>query len=224
VVVSASRAEQQVIDASATVTVVTAETIRKAPSVAIGDLLRVVPGVNVAQLSARDVNITTRSASSALATSQLALVDGRTIYLDFFGMVMWDLVPTDPNDIRRIEVIRGPASAVWGANALSGLVNVVTKSPRESAASGARTTLTMSAGTFNRDVEGRDDEAGSLFTVNATHSRAVDDVGRTGCRPGIRPRTRCRAPLGCCRAALRIPCMPIVIRGSRGSRAGQTTN
>jgi hypothetical protein len=74
----------------------------------------VVPGVNVAQLSARDVNITTRAASSALATSQLALVDGRTIYLDFFGMVMWDLVPTDPNDIRRIEVIRGPASAVWG--------------------------------------------------------------------------------------------------------------
>jgi outer membrane receptor for ferrienterochelin and colicin len=175
VVVSASRVEEQVIDAPATVSVVTAETIQKAPSAAMADLLRVVPGVNVAQLSARDVNITTRSATSALATSQLALVDGRTIYLDFFGMVMWDLVPTDANDIRRIEVIRGPASAVWGANALSGLVNVVTVSPRESAARGPRTTVTLTAGMFDRTVDGRDDNVGSMFTVNATHARAAND-------------------------------------------------
>ena len=175
VVVSASRAEEQLLDAPAPVSVINAATIQRAPTVAMGDLLRVVPGVNVVQLSARDVNITTRASTSALATSQLALVDGRTIYLDFFGMVMWDLVPTNPDDIRRIEVIRGPASAVWGANALSGLVNVVTKSPRESAASGRRTSVTLSAGTFDRRVDGRDDDAGSLFTVNATHSRAVND-------------------------------------------------
>ena len=86
------------------------------------------------QVSARDVNLTTRGATSTLATSQLALVDGRSIYLDFFGMVMWDLVPTNPNDIRQIEVIRGPASAVWGANAMSGVVNVITRTPRELAA------------------------------------------------------------------------------------------
>ena len=78
------------------------------------------------QLSARDVNITARGATSTLATSQLALVDGRSVYLDFFGMVMWDLVPTNPNEIKQIEVIRGPASAVWGANAMSGVVNVIT--------------------------------------------------------------------------------------------------
>lgn len=175
VVVSASRAEEQQIDAAATVSVVTADTIRRAPSAGIGDLLRVVPGVNVAQLSARDVNITTRGASSALATSQLALVDGRSIYLDFFGMVMWDLVPTNPDDIRRIEVIRGPASAVWGANALSGLVNVVTMTPRESATSGPRTTVTLSAGAFDRHVDGRDQDAGALFGVYATHARSVND-------------------------------------------------
>ena len=114
-------------DAPATVSVVTAQTIQNAPSVNIGDLLRVVPGVNVTQVSARDVNITTRGATGTLATSQLALVDGRSIYLDFFGMVMWDLVPTNPNDIERIEVIRGPASAVWGANALSGVVNIISR-------------------------------------------------------------------------------------------------
>jgi iron complex outermembrane receptor protein len=175
VVVSASRGEEQLINAPATVSVVSTQTIRNAASVNMGDLLRVVPGVNVTQVSARDVNITTRGATSTLATSQLALVDGRSIYLDFFGMVMWDLVPTNPNDIERIEVIRGPASAVWGANALSGVVNVITRSPRESAASGSATTLTLSAGGFDRNVTGRDQGAGSLFTVNATHARAVND-------------------------------------------------
>ena len=95
------------------------------------------PGVNVTQVSARDVNITTRGATSTLSTSQLALVDGRSIYLDFFGMVMWDLVPTNPHEIKQIEVIRGPASAVWGANAMSGVVNVITKTPRELAARAA---------------------------------------------------------------------------------------
>ena len=96
VVVSASRAEEQLIDAPATMTVVTPQAIQNAPSVTIGDLLRAVPGMNVTQVSARDVNITTRRATSTLSTSQLALVDGRSVYLDFFGMVMWDLVPANP--------------------------------------------------------------------------------------------------------------------------------
>ncbi len=59
------------------------------------------------------------------------LLDGRSIYLDFFGIVLWDFLPTNLTDIKQIEVIRGPASAVWGANALTGVVNIITKSPRE---------------------------------------------------------------------------------------------
>ncbi len=129
VVVTASRGEQQLVNAPATVTLITSETIQNSPAINIGDLLRAVPGLNVSQASARDINLTTRGATSTLATSQLALVDGRSVYLDFFGMVMWDLVPTNPNDIRQIEVIRGPASAVWGANAMSGVVNVITQYP-----------------------------------------------------------------------------------------------
>ena len=134
VVVTASRNEQALVNAPAAISVISSDMIRTAPATNIGDLLRAVPGVNVTQVSARDVNITSRAATGTLATSQLALVDGRSIYLDFFGMVMWDLVPTNPNDIKQIEVIRGPASAVWGANALSGVVNVITKCPREVAA------------------------------------------------------------------------------------------
>jgi iron complex outermembrane receptor protein len=175
VVVSASRAEEELVNAPATVSVISSQTIQNAPSISMGDLLRVVPGVNVTQVSARDVNITTRGATSTLATSQLALVDGRSIYLDFFGMVMWDLVPTTSNDIERIEVIRGPASAVWGANALSGVVNVISRSPRASAAAGNATALTVTAGTFDRSVTGREQNAGSLFSVNATHAEAVND-------------------------------------------------
>src|SRR4029078_6073902 len=136
--------------------------------------LRAAPGVNVQQVWARDVNLAARVATSTLATSQLALVDGRSVYLDFFGMVMWDLVPTNPHEIKQIEVVRGPASAVWGANAMTGVVNVITKTPRELAKEGGDS-VTIGAGAINRNVTGRDQDTGSLFYVNGSHSQAVDD-------------------------------------------------
>ena len=173
-VVTASRTDQQLVNAPASVSLITTETIQNSPGTNIGDLLRAVPGINVAQLSARDVNLTARGATSTLATSQLALVDGRSVYLDFFGMVMWDLVPTNANEIKQIEVIRGPASAVWGANAMSGVVNVITLSPRELAASGG-SSLTIGAGFFDRDATGQDNGTGGLFYVNGTHAQAVND-------------------------------------------------
>jgi len=184
VVVTASKSEEQLVNAPAAVSVISTETIQNSPATNIGDLLRAVPGVNVSQTSARDINITTRGATSTLSTSQLALVDGRSVYLDFFGMVMWDLVPTNPDEIRQIEVIRGPASAIWGANAMSGVVNVITRTPRELAASGRGTQLTIGVGTFNRDVTGvgptsaalaREQGSGSLFYVNGSHAEAVND-------------------------------------------------
>jgi iron complex outermembrane receptor protein len=175
VVVTASKSQEQLVNAPAAVSIVTTETIQNSPATNIGDLLRAVPGVNVSQVSARDVNITTRGATSTLSTSQLALVDGRSVYLDFFGMVMWDLVPTNPDEIRQIEVIRGPASAIWGANAMSGVVNVITRSPREVSGQGKGTSLTIGAGSFNRNVTGRDMDAGSLFYVNGAHAEAVND-------------------------------------------------
>ena len=174
VVVTASRAEQELVNAPAAVSVVTSETIQNSPATNLGDLLRTVPGLNVTQVSARDVNMTARGATSTLATSQLALVDGRSVYLDFFGMVMWDLVPTNTNNIRQIEVIRGPASAVWGANAMNGVVNVITKSPREIAAE-AGTTLTIRAGAFDRPAADGDAGRGPLFAVDGSFARAIDD-------------------------------------------------
>ncbi len=150
-------------------------TIETSPATNIGDLLRAVPGMNVTQVSARDVNITTRGATSTLSTSQLALVDGRSVYLDFFGMVMWDLIPANPSEIKQIEVVRGPASAVWGANAMTGVVNVITRSPRELARDSGGNAVTIGFGGFNRNVTGRDQNAGTLFYVNGSHADAVDD-------------------------------------------------
>ena len=131
IVVSASRTEQRVAEAPATVTVLTSQDIAQTPADDYGDLLRNVPGLNVAQISARDIQITGRGSTNSLATSQLVMLDGRSLYLDFFGFVMWDFLPVNTTEIKQIEVVRGPGSAVWGANAMSGVVNLITKRPRE---------------------------------------------------------------------------------------------
>ena len=213
VVVSASKTEQQLVNAPAAVSLITAETIQNSPATNMGDLLRTVPGINVMQASARDFNITTRGATSTLATSQLALVDGRSIYLDFFGMVMWDLVPTNPNDIRQIEVIRGPASAVWGANAMTGVVNVITKSPRELAAAGG-STLTIGLGAFNRNVTGRDQDSGSLFYVNGSHAQAVDQHWAFKVSAGYLTQDPTPRPTGTMRNSFNTPYPPFANTGT----------
>jgi iron complex outermembrane receptor protein len=147
-VVSASRVESRLVDAPATMSVVTTEALETTPAQNYGDLLRSVPGVNAVQTSARDINLTSRQSTSTLSNSQLVLVDGRSVYLDFFGLVLWDLVPNpNSNQVKQVEVVRGPASVVWGANAMTGVVNIITKSPRESEGFG----FNLSAGLINRD-------------------------------------------------------------------------
>ncbi len=171
VVVTASRVEQKLVNAPATVSLISAQTIASSPSASYAELLRAVPGLNVTQTSARDINLVSRSASGTLSTSQLALIDGRSIYQDFFGFVAWDFLPVNPSEIKQIEVIRGPASAVWGANALTGVVNVITKSPRELVGE----SLLVSVGTFGRDAAGVERSNGSLFSISGSHAAAPSD-------------------------------------------------
>lgn len=131
IVVTAARTRQRLADAPAAVTVLSADDIARNPGDDYGDLLRTVPGLNVSQTSVRDINMTARGATGTLANSQLVLLDGRSVYLDFFGIVMWDLLPVQADEIDRIEVVRGPGGAVWGANAMTGVVNVITKRPKD---------------------------------------------------------------------------------------------
>ncbi len=178
VVVSASKTEEKLINAPATMTVIGQETLQSAPSQNFAELLRAVPGVNLTQVSARDINVTSRAATGTLATGQLALLDGRSLYQDFFGFVMWDFLPVNMNEIKQVEVIRGPASAVWGANALYGVVNVITKSPREMQG----TNFTLGVGGFDRSTDAcaadatcADLSAGTMFYINGTHAQAIND-------------------------------------------------
>ena len=170
VVVTASRGEVRLLDAPVSTSVITASTLESTPAQNFGDLLRATPGVNVIQLSARDIQVASRSPGNTLTNTQLVLVDGRSAYLDFFGLVLWDLVPTSFDDIEQIEVVRGPASAVWGANAMTGAVNIITKPPRESVG----TTVTLSGGYIDRHA-GAGLGTGSMFGANATVTRAPSD-------------------------------------------------
>ena len=172
VVVTASKVEQQIVNAPATVTVISSDTIQSSPINNYAELLREVPGMNITQTSARDYNISMRGATSTIDTSQLALLDGRSLYLDFFGFIAWDLVPVNAFELKQVEVIRGPASAIWGANALSGVINFISKTPRELDSNN----VTISAGGFNRNPEnGQDLGTGGLYSVNVTHARPVND-------------------------------------------------
>ncbi len=173
VVVTASKVEQQLVNAPATVSVIGQQALASKSSQDFAGLFRALPGVNVSQTSARDVNITSRGATGTLSTTQLALIDGRSVYLDFFGFVGWDFLPVNFSEIKQVEVIRGPASAVWGANAMTGVVNIITKAPREMQG----TSVTMGFGTFNRDVEGQAASPGNggTFYTNLTHAQAIND-------------------------------------------------
>jgi iron complex outermembrane receptor protein len=173
VVVSATKNDTALVDAPATMSVITSAELQASPAQNYGDLLRKLPGVNVIQLSARDINITSRQATGSLANTELVLLDGRSVYLDFFGVVLWDLMPTSMSDIKQIEVIRGPAAAVWGANALTGVVNIITKTPRESKGS----EVTFTGGFMSRDAGSKAGQgAGGLGGVNATFADAPNDA------------------------------------------------
>ncbi len=175
VVVSASKTESTLINAPATMSVITPDVLENSPAQNYGDLLRNVPGVNVIQMSARDINLTSRQSTSTLSNSQLAVLDGRSIYLDFFGFILWDLVPSGTNEIKQIEVVRGPASAVWGANALTGVVNIITKSPRDLAHDGTGS-ITLTGGAFSRNEGSRSaDGSGNAYGVQAYFAQAPND-------------------------------------------------
>ena len=172
VVVTATKAESALLDAPVTMSVITSDTLATTPTTNYADLLRSVPGMNAIQTSARDFNLTSRQSTSTLSNSQLVLIDGRSVYLDFFGLVLWDFLPTNFGDIKQIEVVRGPASAVWGANALTGVVNIITKSPREAPG----TTVSLSGGFFGRDTgSGVNDDAGGIFGASVRTAQIVND-------------------------------------------------
>jgi len=127
-VTSVSKKEQQLSKTGAAIFAITQEEIRRSGATNIPDLLRLVPGVDVAQIDANRWAISIRGFSDQHANKVLVLIDGRSVYSPSFSGVFWDMVDVPLEDIDRIEVIRGPGGTVWGANAVNGVINIITKS------------------------------------------------------------------------------------------------
>ena len=111
--------------------VITNEDFRRSGLRSIPEALRLVPGFTATQINAQTWGVGSRGGAGRFENQLLVLIDGRTVYDPLFSGVFWDVQHVMPEDIDRIEVIRGPGATLWGANAVSGVVNVVTKSARE---------------------------------------------------------------------------------------------
>lgn len=126
-VISASRSAESVWEAPAAIYVVTASDIERAGATSIPEALRLVPGLQVARINASGWAVSVRGFNSALANKLLVLIDGRETYDPLFSGVYWDAQDTAIEDIERIEVIRGPGASLWGANAVNGVINIITR-------------------------------------------------------------------------------------------------
>lgn len=126
-IVSVSRKAEPLQLAAAAVFVVTGDDIRRSGARNIAEALRLVPGLHVARNGATDYAISARGFNSGSADKMEVLLDGRSVYTPLFSGVFWDTLDTYLGDIDRIEVIRGPGATLWGANAVNGVINIVTR-------------------------------------------------------------------------------------------------
>jgi iron complex outermembrane recepter protein len=130
-VTSVSKKEQKLSRTAAAVFVISREDIRRSGAMNIPDLLRMVPGLQVAQIDSSTWAITARGFDGQYSNKLLVLVDGRTVYSPIFSGTFWDSQNLLLDNIERIEVIRGPGATVWGANAVNGVINITTKKAAE---------------------------------------------------------------------------------------------
>ncbi len=127
-ITSVAKKDQKLSEAAAAVFVITADDIRRSGVTSLAEALRMVPGLEVARINSGSWAVSARGASSRFANKLLVLVDGRTVYTPLFSGVFWDSQDILLEDIERVEVIRGPGASLWGANAVNGVINVITKS------------------------------------------------------------------------------------------------
>src|SRR5487761_12308 len=194
-VTSVSKKKEKVSRVAAAVYVITGEDIRRSGAANIPDLLRMVPGLDVAQINASTWAISSRGFNSEFADKMLVLIDGRTVYDALFSGVFWNLQDLPLEDIQRIEVIRGPGATVWGANAVNGVINIITKSSKETQGGllstgwrneeGPFTTVQyggMLGGKGSYRVYGKYFDRNSFVIPSGQHSADGWTVGRAGFR------------------------------------------
>ena len=127
----ASRKVQKLSDTAAALFVISQEDIRRSGITSIPEALRMVPGVQVARINANQWAISARGLNEQFSSKLLVMIDGRTVYSPLRSQVNWDVQDTLIEDVERIEVIRGPGASLWGANAVNGIINIITKSAKQ---------------------------------------------------------------------------------------------
>jgi iron complex outermembrane receptor protein len=130
-ITSVAKKAQSLNDAAAAVFAITQEDIRRSGVTSIPEALRMVPGLQVARIDANKWAISARGFNGRFANKLLVLIDGRSVYTPLYSGVYWDVQDTLLEDIDRIEVIRGPGAALWGANAVNGVINIITKHAKD---------------------------------------------------------------------------------------------
>lgn len=130
-VTSVAKEPQKLLRAPASIQVITAEDIRRSGATTLPEALRLADNLQVAQTSAHDWSISARGFNADLANKLLVLIDGRVVYTPLYGGVLWNVQDYLLEDIDRIEVISGPGGTLWGANAVNGVINIITKSARD---------------------------------------------------------------------------------------------
>jgi iron complex outermembrane receptor protein len=130
-VTSVAKEPQRLLQAAAAIQVITADDIRRSGASSIPEVLRLADGLQVAQINAHDWAISARGFNANLANKLLVLIDGRAVYTPLYGGVLWDVQDCLLADIDRIEVISGPGGTLWGANAVNGVINIITKAAHD---------------------------------------------------------------------------------------------
>jgi iron complex outermembrane receptor protein len=149
-VTSVSKRTQKVADAAAAVFVITPEDIRRSGATSIPEALRLVPGLEVARIDENKWAIASRGFNGRFDNKLLVLIDGRSVYTPLFSGVYWNVQDVMLEDIDRIEVIRGPGATLWGANAVNGVINIITKKAKDTQSA----VVTARAGTEERGSGG----------------------------------------------------------------------
>src|SRR5947208_14405246 len=131
-VMSVSRRPKRLFETPSAIQVITQDEIRQSGATSLPEALRLASNLQVAQVDARQWAISARGLNSTTANKLLVLIDGRTVYTPLFSGVFWDVQDVLLSDVDRIEVISGPGATLWGANAVNGVINVITRNSRDS--------------------------------------------------------------------------------------------
>lgn len=177
-ITSATKYEQKVSESPVAATVITADEIAARGARSIPELLRDVPGLGVIQTGSSSFDVSARGMTEVGANTFLVMVDGRKVYLDLYSITLWDQLPVSIEDIKAIEIILGPGSVMYGANAFAGVINIITFTAEEKPGTTARL-LASDVGSSYGSLRHAGSAGKNSYKLTTTWDRSEDWETRT---------------------------------------------